>query len=66
MYNKIRVICFCPNCVNFFPKNVQFFYFLRGRLPHPPPLCSPARAPMPESFLTFSGCIEMEHWVKIG
>ena len=26
--NKIRVIYFCPNCVNFLPENVHFFNFI--------------------------------------
>ena len=26
--NKIRVIYFCPNCVNFLPKNLYFVYFV--------------------------------------
>ena len=49
--NKIRVIYFCPNCVNFLPKNlyfvylfIYFFYYYyfwweegRWRFPLPPP-----------------------------
>ena len=28
--NKIRVICFCPNCVNFLPENAYFKNFFEG------------------------------------
>ena len=51
--NKIRVIYFCPNCVNFLPEKVHFliffFFFGGGRrlTPCPPP--PPARAPRPIS-----------------
>ena len=45
--NKIRVIYFCPNCVNFLPENFLFFLFLGGRLPSPAPSppssCAPGK-----------------------
>ena len=28
--NTVRVIYFCPNCVNFLPENLYFFYFFLG------------------------------------
>ena len=51
--NKISVIYFCPNCVNFLPENVHFlfiylfiyFFFLGGDCPLPLP---PARPSMSE------------------
>ena len=33
---KIRVICFCPNCVLFFTIKSYFFIFCRGQLPPSP------------------------------
>ena len=31
--SKIRVIYFCPNCVNFSTEKVHFFFLSGGRLP---------------------------------
>ena len=42
--NKIRMIYFCPSCVNFLPENVFFKNFFGGR--QLPPSASQARAPM--------------------
>ena len=48
--SKIRVIYFCPNCVNFFPESFLFL-FLGGGCPPALPALPPARAPMVPSMV---------------
>ena len=38
--NKIRVIYFCPNCVNFLREKAHFFYFSGGDGSLPPSSCA--------------------------
>ena len=39
--NKIGVIYFCPNFVNFLPENAHFFIFKGGGGGDFPPACAP-------------------------
>ena len=63
--NKTRVIYFCPNCVNFLPENVLFFYFL-GEVAAPPPPAQ-ARASCAYAFGgIFSHVEHLKMWITHG